>query len=105
MLRTSWGLLRAEVSLIESVGLCCDEIFLSADGEYSNQGSEGGRNPVNLGLEQSLESYTAQGYNPEDPHLRLGQVCDLAGRVSSPLHCPLCWENMLAWPDVDQYQS
>ena len=40
---------------------------------------------MNLGLDQSLESYTAQGYNPEDPHLRLGQVCDLAGRVSSPL--------------------
>ena len=52
-------------------------IFLFADGEYSNQGSEGGRNPVSLGLDQSLESYTAQGYNPEDPHLRLGQVCDL----------------------------
>merc|ERR550539_1905812 len=46
----------------------------SRDGEYSNQGSEGGRNPVNLGLDQSLESYTAQGYNPEDPHLRLGQT-------------------------------
>ena len=81
-------------------------IFSFADGDYSNQGSEGGRNPaVNLGLDQSLESYTAQGYNPEDPHLRLGQVCDLAGLVSSPLHCPLFRENMLAWPDVDQYQS
>ena len=52
-------------------------IFSFADGDYSNQGSEGGRNPVSLGLDQSLESYTAQGYNPEDPHLRLGQVCDL----------------------------
>jgi len=41
----------------------------SRDGEYSNQGSEGGRTG-GLGLDGSLESYTAQGYNPEDPHLR-----------------------------------
>jgi len=48
------------------------------DGEYSNQGSEGGR-AANLNLEQNLDSYSAgQGYSGEDPaSLRLGQVCEL----------------------------
>jgi len=37
------------------------------DGEYSNQGSEGGR-AANLNLEQNLDSYSAgQGYSGEDP--------------------------------------
>ena len=57
--------------------LSWNEVVTISDGEYSNQGSEGGRPQAAMGLEQSLDSYTAQGYNPEDPHLRLGQVCEL----------------------------
>ena len=54
-----------------------------SDGEYSNQGSEGGRHghqPSNLNLDPNLDGgYNAQGYSGDnnDPHsLRLGQVCD-----------------------------
>ena len=54
--------------------------LFSPDGEYSNQGSEGGRGQgSSLSLEPGLDTqYTAQGYaDTADPHqLRLGQVCD-----------------------------
>ena len=48
-----------------------------SDGEYSNQGSEGGRpSQTNLNLDPGLDTYNAQGYTDNDPHsLRLGQVC------------------------------
>merc|ERR1719270_1457654 len=46
------------------------------DGEYSNQGSEGGRHSqTNLNLDPGLDTYNAQGYTDNDPHsLRLGQA-------------------------------
>merc|ERR1719507_2008656 len=48
------------------------------EGEYSNQGSEGGRGGSNLNLESGLDTYTAQGYTGDpnaDPHsLRLGKT-------------------------------
>merc|ERR1719367_1384094 len=39
------------------------------DGEYSNQGSEGGRqSQTNLNLDPGLDTYNAQGYTDNDPH-------------------------------------
>ena len=44
-----------------------------SDGEFSNQGSEVGAHQAGL---DTSNVYQAQGYNDNDPHMRLGQVCD-----------------------------
>jgi neuronal PAS domain-containing protein 1/3 len=77
------------------------------DGEYSNQGSEGGR-AQNLNLEQNLDSYSGVGgYGAEDPaSLRLGQTPVEAPNPPNPgLSSETEQENSLRSPAVQTQEK